>query len=40
MEIVEIGIRISILVVGVFVLANIKKVKNKLKRFVLRGGIK
>ena len=37
-QIIELGLGAGIIAVGAFLLAYIKKVKNKLKRFVLRGG--
>lgn len=38
MDIVELGIGMSIVAGGAFLLAYIKKVKNKLKKFVFRQG--
>ena len=38
MDIVELGVGISAIAGGAFLLAYIKKIKNKLKKFVLRDG--
>lgn len=38
MDIVELGVGISAIAGGAFLLAYIKKIKNKLKKFVLRQG--
>ena len=37
MDIVELSIGASIIAVGAFLLAYIRKIKNKLKKYVLRG---
>ena len=38
MDVIELGIGASIIAVGAFLLAYIRRVKNKLRKFVLRGG--
>ena len=37
-QIIELGVGASIIAAGVILWAYIKKIKNKLKKFVLRGG--
>ena len=37
MDIIELGVGASILGAGIILIAYIRKVKNKLKKFVLRG---
>ena len=36
-QIIELGVGASIIAAGVFLWAYVRKVKNKLKKFVLRG---
>ena len=36
-QIIELGVGAGIIAVGAFLLAYIRKAKNKLKKFVLRG---
>ena len=40
MDIIELSVGASIIAAGLFLLAYIKKVKNRLKKFVLRQGQK
>lgn len=38
LQIIELSTGLGIIAIGAFLLAYIKKIKNRLKRFVLRGG--
>ena len=38
MDIIELGVGVATIAGGAFLLAYIKKIKNKLKKFVLRDG--
>ena len=37
-QIIELGVGASVIAAGAFLWAYIRRVKNKLKKFVLRGG--